>query len=232
VTEPVILIVEDDADIFRSLEVILTRLGYEVHGAADGAKSLEIVERVHPNLVILDIGLPGMDGWTVLERLRRRSHIPVLLLTARGLESDKVRGLLGGADDYMTKPFSNAELVARVRALLRRAVVEEDGPTDYVDDRLRIDFTSQTLDVDGNRVLLTPAEFRLLTVLVQNAGHVLSADELLEQAWHDPSGIGQGRIKFTVLTLRRKLGWTDLASCPIETVRGFGYRYRCVAPST
>jgi DNA-binding response OmpR family regulator len=168
-----------------------------------------------------------MDGWQVLERLRDVSDVPVLLLTAHGQESDKVRGLRGGADDYLTKPFTNAELVARVEALLRRSAGATSWADEVYDDGvLRIDPASRRTYVDGAEVRLTPTEFRLLNVLVRHVGAVLSPNQLLAQAWDDPTGIGPERVKFAVLRLRRKLGWTDPDASPIESVRGFGYRYR------
>jgi DNA-binding response OmpR family regulator len=225
-----ILVVEDDADIWRSLQILLQRAGHTLRWAADGNDGLTQFEDYRPDLVVLDIGLPGLDGWSVLERIRHQSQVPVLLLTARGLEAEKVRGLLGGADDYLTKPFSIDELVARVAALLRRARPATGTSPVFEDGRLRVDFREHTVRLDESDIVLTPSEFRLLAALLRHAGQVLSANQLLEEAWHDPSGIGPGRVKFTVLSLRRKLGWTDLPDCPIETVRGFGYRYRRAAP--
>jgi DNA-binding response OmpR family regulator len=221
-----VLVVEDDQDIWRSLQILLERSGYRLRWAADGMSGLSQFGDYDPDLVVLDVGLPGLDGWSVLERIRHRSDVPVLVLTARGLESDKVRGLLSGADDYLTKPFSNDELVARVGALLRRARTTTPTTPEFVDARLRIDFGDNRVHLGETEVALTPSEFRLLAALVRHSGQVLTNAQLLEQAWHDPSGIGPGRVKFTVLSLRRKLGWTDLDGCPIETVRGFGYRYR------
>ncbi|HMD46376.1 MAG TPA: response regulator transcription factor [Acidimicrobiales bacterium] len=225
-TSPRILIVEDDLDIWRSLQILLERAGFAVVPAADGIEGLRRFHEERPGLVVLDVGLPGLDGWSVLERIRDVSDVPVMVLTARGLETDKARGLLSGADDYLTKPFSNAELVARVRALLRRSLPVSDGPSVYDDGILRLDFAAHTVTCRQQVVELTPTEFRLLAVLARQAGQVLSARQLLEQGWHDPSGIGTGRVKFTVLNVRRKLGWSDVSSSPIETVRGFGYRYR------
>jgi len=228
-TAPSILIVEDDADIWRSLQILLERAGYQVLPAGDGVEGLRQFQEHRPDLVVLDVGLPALDGWSVLERIRDVSDVPVMLLTARGLETDKARGLLSGADDYLTKPFSNAELVARVGALLRRSPPVTEGPSVYDDGRLRVDFSTHEVQRAGEDVKLTPTEFRLLSVLVRQTGQVPSPRQLLEQGWHDPSGIGTGRVKFTVLNLRRKLGWDDAENSPIETVRGFGYRYRAPA---
>jgi DNA-binding response OmpR family regulator len=222
-----LLVVEDDPDIALALRLLLTRAGHQVAHAKDGRAGLRDAYTERPDLVILDIGLPGMDGWQVLERLRDVSDVPVLLLTAHGQESDKVRGLRGGADDYLTKPFTNAELVARVEALLRRSAGTASWADDVYDDGvLRIDPAARRTYVDGAEVRLTPTEFRLLNVLVRHVGAVLSPNQLLAQAWDDPTGIGPERVKFAVLRLRRKLGWTDPDVSPIESVRGFGYRYR------
>ena len=222
-----LLVVEDDPDIALALRLLLQRAGHQVAHAKDGRTGLRDAYTERPELVILDIGLPGMDGWQVLERLRDISDVPVLLLTAHGQESDKVRGLRGGADDYLTKPFTNAELVARVEALLRRSGSSASWADEVYDDgTLRIDPAARRAFVADAEVRLTPTEFRLLNVLVRHAGAVLSPNQLLAQAWDDPTGIGPERVKFAVLRLRRKLGWTDPDASPIESVRGFGYRYR------
>ena len=228
---PRVLVVEDDADIWRSLQIILERAGYAPSWAADGADGLRQFHEERHHLVVLDISLPTLDGWTVLERIRSVSGAPVLLLTARGLETDKVRGFTGGADDYLTKPFSNDELVARVAALLRRSPPANEEPVVYDDGRVRVDLGEHTCEVGGAAVRLTPTEFRLLAVLVRHCGQVLSHDQLLELVWHNHTpGDGSGRVKFTVLNLRRKLGWDDLPTSPLEAVRGFGYRYRPPGP--
>jgi len=223
-----VLVIEDDADIWCSLEVLFRREGYVPLWAADGAEGLRRFGVDQPDLVVLDVSLPGVDGWTVLERLRHASRVPVMLLTARGLEADKVRGFQSGADDYLTKPFGNDELVARVAALLRRSPpLPGDAKVDVFDDgRVRVDFANHVVEADGRPVDLTPTEFRLLVALVRHAGEVLSPVQLLELGWRDASGSGLGRVKFTVLSLRRKMGWSDARRCPVENVRGAGYRYR------
>lgn len=225
-----VLVVEDDADIRRSLQILLERAGYEVFGAADGSDTLDQFQHRRHHLVVLDINLPILDGWAVLERIRSVSAAPILLLTARGLESDKVRGLLSGADDYLTKPYSNDELVARVGVLLRRSPPSDEEPSIYDDGRVRVDFINQTCEVAGAPVRLTPTEFRLLTTLLRHSDEALSRERLLELSWHEPSTDGTGRVKFTVLSLRRKLGWGDVETSPLEAVRGFGYRYRSPRP--
>jgi DNA-binding response OmpR family regulator len=221
------LVVEDDPDLALALRLLFTQAGHAVRQARDGRAGLRDAYAERPDLVVLDVGLPEMDGWQVLERLRDISDVPVLLLTGHALEAEKVRGLRAGADDYLTKPFANAELLARVEALLRRSRTSASWTSQVYDDGvLRLDPTGRSVLVSGVEVRLTPTEFRLLNTLVRHAGAVLSANQLLSQAWDDPTGIGQDRVKFGVLRLRRKLGWHDTDTSPIESVRGFGYRYR------
>jgi DNA-binding response OmpR family regulator len=219
-----ILLIEDDPDIALAVRSVLGSVGFHTYTANDGRAGLRAFHDRHPSLVLLDIGLPGLDGWQVLDRIRDMSDVPVLILTARGLEIDKVRGLRSGADDYLTKPFGNQELVARVQALLRRSRGHEPDPDVYEDGRLHVRFASRTVLADAVPVSLTPIEFRLLSALVRHAGQVLSPEQLLEQAWNDPLRIGPDRVKFSVFRLRRKLGWQATGS-PIQAVRGFGYRY-------
>ena len=159
-----------------------------------------------PDLVVLDIGLPTLDGWQVLERIRDLSDVPVLILTAHGNEADKVRGLHGGADDYLTKPFGNQELAARVEALLRRPRTAEPPAEVFDDGSLLVRLDTREVSVNGAAVALTPTEFRLLAALVRHPGRTLSPDQLLELAWNDPLGIGPERVKFGIMRLRRKLG--------------------------
>jgi DNA-binding response OmpR family regulator len=221
-----VLVIEDDEDIALGISVVLARHGFDVAGAADGKEGLRAFHDTRPDLVILDIGLPALDGWTVLERIRDLSDVPVLILTAFGQEADKVRGLDGGADDYVTKPFGNAELAARAQALLRRPRARQPPGEVYDDGSVHVNFGSHEVTVDGAPIALTPIEYRLLTVLVQNPGRVLSADKLLALAWNDPLGVGPERVKYSVMRLRRKLGANAGPDSPIEAVRGFGYRYR------
>lgn len=220
-----VLVVEDDPDIWRSLEMLLGRAGYRALWATDGVEGLERFAEERPDLVVLDVALPRLDGWQVLERIRYLSDVPVLVLTARGLESDKVRGLLAGADDYLTEPYGNDELVARVGALLRRKPADTTDATVYDDGRVQADFASEEVRVGGRRVELTTTELRLLATLVRHAGDVVPHARLLETVWRVPSGSDRSRIKFAVHGLRKKCGWDDLASSPLQTVRGFGYRY-------
>jgi DNA-binding response OmpR family regulator len=220
-----ILCIEDDQDIALAVSMVLRRAGFDVVGAADGKDGLRLFHDARPDVVLLDLGLPSLDGWEVLERIRDMSDVPVMLLTAHGLETDKVRGLSLGADDYLTKPFGNSELVARVQALLRRSRAARQEAEVYQDALVEVNFSSREVRVDGQLAALTPSEFRLLAALVRHAGQTLSAEQLLEQAWNDPMRVGPERVKFAVMRLRRKLGNGDGDGTPIEAIRGFGYRY-------
>jgi DNA-binding response OmpR family regulator len=222
-----VMVVEDDQDAAEVLRLLFTRAGHEVIHADSGKAALRKAYHRRPDLVILDVGLPELDGWGVLERLRALTDVPVLMLTGHDRESEKVRGLRAGADDYLTKPFSNAELVARVEALLRRSADPTAWTTEAYDDGIvHLDPISYRVFVSGREVDLTRTEFRLLHALVRHAGATLTPAQLLAQAWDDPSGIGSNRVKFMVLRLRRKLGWHDQEQSPLESVRGVGYRYR------
>jgi DNA-binding response OmpR family regulator len=223
-----VLVIEDDRDIALGITVVLNRNGFDVTHSDDGKQGLRAFHDSRPDLVVLDIGLPGLDGWAVLERIRDLSDVPVLMLTAHGNESDKVRGLRSGADDYLTKPFGNGELAARVEALLRRPRNGQPPTEVYDDGRLLVRFDVREVRVDGTPVVLTPTEFRLLAALVRHPGQILTPHQLLELAWNDPLGIGPERVKFGVMRLRRKLGQDGGPGSSIEAVRGFGYRY--VAP--
>ena len=218
---PTILVVEDDADVRRLVVSLLKRADMRAVEAADGLGAVRAFYDARPDLVILDLELPEMDGWQVLQRLREISVVPVLLLTAQAAEIDKVRGLTDGADDYVTKPFGPRELVARVEALLRRA---EAGP-----DVLASGDGAVTLDEGAHRVLafgepveLTPTEFRLLAVLLRNPRQVITQEQLLEEVWGQRSDPKQ--LRLYVSYLRRK--FREFGIDPIETVRGIGYRLR------
>jgi DNA-binding response OmpR family regulator len=198
-----------------------------VEQAEDGRAGLRALHKTPPDLVVLDVSMPDLDGWQTLERIRDLSEVPVLMLTARGEELERVRGLQAGADDYVVKPFGRQELVARVQALLRRASREAGEQQErFVDDHLTIDFAQRAVTFDGADVALTPLEFKLLAAFVRNPRQVLSRDQLLELVWGDAYGVSGDQVKLYVGYLRRKLAPEDPARAPIETVRGFGYRYR------
>jgi DNA-binding response OmpR family regulator len=224
-----VLVIEDEPDIALGIRTLLERSGFKVTAAASGRTGLRAFHSQHPDIVVLDVGLPEMDGWTVLDRIREMSEVPVLMLTAHGQEADKVRGLRAGADDYLTKPFGKGEFVARVQALLRRSAGADKDVAEIFDDgTVRVNFAAHEVAVTGVPVELTATEYRLLAVLVRHRGQVLSPAKLLELVWSDPLGIGPDRVKYSVMRLRRKLGDAASAESLIEAVRGFGYRYRAV----
>ncbi len=218
-----VLIIEDEADIQTLLRTVLTRNDFDVLVASDGLTGIFLAKEHHPDLIVLDVGLPDMDGWGVLEQLRSASNVPVIMLTAHGTEADRVRGFGAGADDYLVKPFSNKELIARIRAVLRRSQPAQAQPDLYNDGVLAIDFIAKLVSVNGRLLKVTPIEFRLLSAFAKSAGLVLSVQQLLEAAWGNPPADGQDRVKFSILRIRKKLGWSE--SGPIVAVRGFGYRY-------
>jgi two-component system KDP operon response regulator KdpE len=223
-----ILLVDDDPEIRASV-----RLGFElqwrdveIHEAATGRDALRSVEENRPELVLLDVGLPDLNGYAVLREIRAFSGVPVIMLTARDEAIDKVRGLEAGADDYVAKPFDHLELLARVRAVLRR--VDRRAPVDRVapfrNGDLEIDLDAREARVAGRRVALTATEWRLLDVLVSNAGWVVPHERLLARVWGRNEAGDLDALRVYVRRLRAKLG--DDAARPryLETVRGLGYR--------
>jgi DNA-binding response OmpR family regulator len=222
-----VLVIDDDDDIRKLVRMLLERTGATIRDAANGREGLREFHEWRPDLVVLDINMPELDGWTVLERIRDMSQVPVLMLTARSDELERVRGLQSGADDYVVKPFGKQELVARVQALLRRAGrgVAESEPDTYVDAYLAIDWPEARVTVGDREVQLTPLEFRLLSTFVRHPRQVLTREQLLELVWGDPLGVGGDQVKLYVGYLRRKLDPDGRTPPPIETVRGFGYRY-------
>jgi DNA-binding response OmpR family regulator len=219
-----VLIVEDDDDLRDLVRTVVEREGMATVEAADGREGLRKFYEHRPKLLILDIGLPELDGWQVLERVRELGDVPVLILTAASDELDKVRGLREGADDYVTKPFGRQELIARVEALLRRAGDSELADEVHADGLVEIDFSQRRVTVRDGEVELTPTEFRLLVALARHPNQVLSHDQLLEMAWGDATNRSRQQVKLYIGYLRRKLVDASGAD-PIETVRGFGYRY-------
>lgn len=199
----------------------LERAGYDVASAADGTEGLRKLYDARPDVVLLDVVMPGRDGWKTLELIREVSEVPVIMLTGADSSVERVRGLRGGADDYVVKPYDVAELLARIEAVLRRTRDTPAAAKEVFDDGVvRIDYRGSEVTVDGAAVQLTPLEFRLLTTLVEHAGQVLSREQLLELVWGDAHTRSTDQVKLYVGYLRRKLG-----DSLIETVRGFGYRY-------
>jgi len=225
---PCVLVIDDEPDVRSLLRELLTDRGYRVEEANDGADGLRVLYDKHPDLVLLDLTMPEMDGWRTLERIRELSDVPVLILTSRDGELEKVRGLRAGADDYVVKPFSGEELVARVEALLRRRRSASAPLERYEDGLLTIDYLEHGVRADGRELALTPLEFRLLCAFVDHPRQVLSHQQLLERVWHDPRAISPDQVRLYVGYLRRKIG---SGGSRIETVRGFGYRYRPPPPA-
>lgn len=221
--ETVILVVEDDPGIADLVELYLRRDGYRVHQAADGERALELVRERRPALVILDIGLPGaLDGLEVCRRIRASGDLPVIMVTARDDEVDRVLGLELGADDYVTKPFSPRELVARVKGVLRRATGSgsRDRPAVLEVGEVTVDVGRREVRADGRVVALTAREFDLLRFLAEHRGLALSRRQLLDGVW-GVDWIGDERtVDVHVRQLRKKLG----PALPLDTVRGVGYR--------
>ena len=223
---PLVLIIEDEANIASFAQMYLEAGGFRVLHADRGDTGLQLAEEERPALVVLDLMLPGLDGYEITRRLRQGDRIPIIMLTARDDPVDKVVGLELGADDYITKPFNPRELVARVRAVLRR--VEEAGhsngapvPSGTLElDELKIDVGAREVFLEGEQIALTPKEFDLLVTLIENRGLVLTREQLLERVWGF-TFLGDSRtIDVHVRQLRRKLGDT----CPIQTVWGTGYK--------
>ena len=224
-----ILVVEDDANIRHLLREIFVREGFAVLEASDGRDGLRRLYASRPDLIVLDIAMPELDGWATLERIRELSSIPVLMLTASVSEMEKVRGLRGGADDYLTKPFGRQELLARIEAVLRRSRAAESSEAGeakaFADDFIEIDFPQRRVVAGGREVELTPTEFRLLAALVRHPNQVLSHEQLLQIVWKSSRKHSRDQVKLYVSYLRRKI--SDVAGIdPVETVRGFGYRYQ------
>jgi DNA-binding response OmpR family regulator len=221
-----VLVVDDEPDIRSLVRELLERAGHDVIEAGDGREALRVFYEEQPDLVLLDVSMPLLDGWGTLERIRELSDVPVVMLTARAEELDKVRGLRAGADDYVTKPFGRQELLARVETHLRRIRAQPEPAQTYVDDFVTIDFAQRSVRAGEESVALTPLEFRLLSAFVRNPNQVLSHEQLLELAWGGSRSGGRDQVKLYVGYLRRKLGPGAGDESPIETVRGFGYRYR------
>jgi two-component system KDP operon response regulator KdpE len=225
--EEKILVIDDSPDMLRIVQLCLERNDYQVFTATNGREGLQFTYSVQPDLVILDVMMPGMDGWEVLTRLREMSDVPIMMLTAKGREVDIVRGLGLGADDYVTKPFGTAELLARVQALLRRNKTPTSPRlTRYQDNGLSIDLDRHEILLKGEPIDLTPTEFRLLSVLVRNAGKVVPHRVLLTQVWGEEYSNEVHYLKLYVRYLRQKLEETPSNPRYILTEWGVGYRFR------
>ncbi len=228
-----VLVVEDEENLLEALRYNLEREGYQVHTAADGGDGLELARKLNPSLVLLDIMLPTLDGFEVCRILRRESEVPILILTAKGEEVDRVVGLELGADDYITKPFSIRELIARVRNALRRAQYLDSGlppaaaaiePDAYRVGNLEIDLNRHEARLAGTPLNLKPKEFDLLALLAAHPGRAFSRDQILEKVW-GYDYVGQTRtVDVYVSWLREKLQADPTTARSIVTIRGVGYR--------
>jgi DNA-binding response OmpR family regulator len=225
-----VLLVEYDEDMRALQRRVLERHGLEVLESRDAAGALRQLFEARPDLVVLDLALPDLDGRTLLERIRQLTDVPVMVVTARSDEGSCVQSLRAGADDFVTKPFGVQELLARVEALLRRTPPARTEPARYFDGLLEIDFAALEVRADGVPVELTPLQLRLLTALVHHKGQVLSAEQLLKLAWEDDL-VPRERVKLYIGYLRRRFREKGVV-LPVETVRGFGYRYRVPSAAT
>ena len=222
-----ILIVDDEERMVRFIRLNLEHDGFLVSEAFNGKEAIQQLRDVAPDLILLDVMMPDLDGFEVLQRIRESSKVPVLMLTAKGEEDDRVRGLELGADDYITKPFSPREMVSRVKAVLRRTEAATGSMHGLieVDDRLKIDFDRREIWLEGQIVKLRPTEYRLLYHLVQNAGWVISHDQLLTKVWGYEYRDEPHYVRLYINYLRKKLEEDPANPKYILTERGVGYRF-------
>lgn len=222
-----LLIVEDDSSLVKALELYFSRSGYQVSIAENGLEGLQRLYSERPNIVILDIAMPKMDGWEVCRRIRELSDVPIVILTARVQEDERVKGLKLGADDYVIKPFSLKELEARVEAVLRRARVTRPQKSGilFANEELVIDADRLIVTRDGKQVKLTPTELRLLLFLAENGGRVLTHRQILEKIWGAEYADDVDYVKLFVYRLRRKIEPDPKHPKYILSERGIGYRF-------
>lgn len=215
------ILIADDEQLMRQLVIdFLKPEGYEILEASDGKEALDIYDKEHPDLILLDVMMPGYDGWTVCREIRRESTVPIMMLTAKGEEIDQLFAYDLGADEYITKPFSPKILVAKIKALLRRSQNEQE--THETDDGVAIDRDARQVVIDGKNVDLSPTEYKLLNYLMSNTGKALSRRQILNQVWNYDYYGDLRTVDTHINRLRIKLG--DKGRY-IRTVRGYGYRY-------
>ncbi|MGH8426363.1 MAG: response regulator [Gammaproteobacteria bacterium] len=218
-----VLLVEDDVQIRHFIHTTLESQGFEVYETSTGGQGLDDAATIKPNILILDLGLPDMDGVQVVRKLREWSTIPIIVLSARSLESDKIVSLDTGADDYLTKPFSVSELMARIRAALRHGDVS--GKHDeFVLDTLRVDFKRRRVFESNRNIHLTPIEYRLLTVLIRNVGKVMTHRQLLREVWGPTHSEDTHYVRIYMAQLRRKIEKDPVQPRYLLTEAGVGYR--------
>lgn len=221
-----VLLIDDSETVRATVAERLERTGYTVASAPNGREGLRRLYETKPDVVLLDVVMPELDGWKTLELIRDVSNVPVIMLTSRDTELERIRGLRGGADDYMGKPFSPAELSARIEAVLRRAGEKTETKEHYDDGTVSIDFAAREVTVRGEPVALTPLEFRLLAVLTEHDGQVLSRQQLIDLVWGRNYESSGDPVKIYIGYLRKKIELDQKKPELVETVRGFGYRYR------
>jgi two-component system response regulator ResD len=220
-----ILVVDDDRTLLHFLTEFLEGEGFRVIVADRGTKALRLFYEHRPDLVVLDVMMPGMDGWEVCARMREMSDSPVILLTAKTSEGDKLRGFRLGVDDYMTKPFSLAELSARIQAVLSRSVRQrEESSMIYHSGSLTVDMRRREAQLAGDTLKLTPTEFRLLAILARHAGEAVAQDELMEEVWGKNRLSSGSVLRRYISLLRQKIEADPSQPAHLVTVRGFGYR--------
>lgn len=222
-----LLIIDDDDKLVEAVELYLSKVGYDIVTAADGLQGVQQMYGQQPDLIILDVMMPKMDGWETCRRIREISDVPIIMLTARGQKSDRVMGLKLGADDYVAKPFSLKELEARVEAVLRRARLHprDKGRILYADDELMIDSERLEVSKGGERMQLTATEQRLLFYLAENAGRVLTNQQILEVVWGSEYVNEVDYVKLYIWRLRKKIEKDPRQPEYILTERGLGYRF-------
>ena len=223
-----ILLVDDDKTLLRLMREALTKADYEVVTASNGIDGLQELYAKQADLVMLDVMMPRMDGWETAARIRQVSRVPIIMLTAKDEESDKLKGFEAGVDDYVTKPFSFAEIVARVGAVLSRArqTPPDHKPKRYASGDLVIDTDARRVTKSGQVIELTPTEYRLLATLAENGGRVLSHEQLLNKVWGYEYGEDTGYVKRYIWYLRRKIEADPRKPEHILTERGFGYVFQ------
>lgn len=224
---PLVLVVDDEKRIRRLVRINLEMEGFQVIEATTGLEALDKARERMPDIIILDVKMPEIDGFETLRMLRELSNVPVLMLTVRNAEEDRVRGLDLGADDYLTKPFSPRELVSRVRAILRRVtpLTPSDSPVLEIDDRVSVDFNSGEVIVEGERIKLRPTELRLLRHLIENAGWTIPYSTLLSKVWGYEYKDELPYIRLYINYLRNKIEKDSSDPHYIITERGLGYRF-------
>ena len=230
-----VLVVEDDSNIAELLRLYLEKDGFDVFLAADGGAGIRRAQELQPDLILLDIMLPVVDGWVVCSEVRKTSNVPIIMLTAKGEPFDKISGLEMGADDYVTKPFSPAELIARVKSQLRRYMTLGDyanrsGGSDVALGGLLLHRDQRQLDVDGEPVKLTPKEYRIVELLMSNPGRVFSAEEIYERVWNETAYSVENTIMVHIRRIREKIEINPNEPRYLKVVWGIGYKMEKIQP--